>query len=811
MASAIVSPFVASAQQSPNPQPPTLNVYGNAGSLLVSDEYVVRIRLRNSPDWIRANPLQTKVPVPPPGQDLKYYENLWGWSHSYVNFEMNSPVNVEVSKKNNQPISSATKVYPESKVKDLEVSRGRLYFTLEKPANVAVDIDGLMASRDTTIRSAKAIHNLSIHANPILSAKPLPTDPDVYAIDPLSPLSSYIAFADSGKRVLYFKPGAHDLGEDFKVYPGKQYYIPGDAIVYGTFNNTKPGGDGNYTSLTNNSVRFFGHGTISGQKIGHWDLPEFGETHEIRGSLSWKKNPLRVWGMQDVSVEGLTIADPANNSMILAASNTADVLWAKILTWRVNGDGVQAFEQTRLEDSFIRTQDDGNYVNGLGNTISNTPASTKNLVMWSDSNGGNMRLSGLPNFAFPSPNKLRIDSIDVIFRRNLGFSGSAGLELPESDPGDRGQGVIFSNLHFSDRIASQAAIKIHQNTGTFSGTLFEHVTIANGNLKNELVTSNGGVISDLTFHNLVMGGSLVTLKNWTDFFAVSGNVAQPTFTSGLYSRNGWKASASKNASSATQGPAQAIDGNLATSWTTGERQTAGGSQWFQVDMLSPRTFDQIQIDHGSSVNDYPRGYQVHVSNDGVTWGNAVAVGTLSSSTSSLAISINPVPKARYVRIYQTGNADNSWSIHELNVRAAQGTTPIEYARNGWTGTYYDGQKASAMGYEVFDNDPQSGWQSYAYQSSGMTVTVNMSEPKSIGKIVVDSGRFKGDHPRQYEVYVSTDGSVWSGPVASGYGTGGLLAINLQAPVTGQYIQVRQLGSSTSNWWSIAEFRVFDRW
>jgi cell wall-associated NlpC family hydrolase len=36
---------------------------------------------------------------------------------------------------------------------------------------------------------------------------------------------------------LYFKPGVHDACRDFKVYPGKVNYIPGDAIFYGNINN----------------------------------------------------------------------------------------------------------------------------------------------------------------------------------------------------------------------------------------------------------------------------------------------------------------------------------------------------------------------------------------------------------------------------------------------------------------------------------------------------------------------------------------------------------------------------------------------
>ena len=42
------------------------------------------------------------------------------------------------------------------------------------------------------------------------------------------------------------------------------------------------------------------------------------------------------------------------------------ISWVKIFTWRRNGDGINPFGNTLIEDCFIRTQDDCVYVNGLG-------------------------------------------------------------------------------------------------------------------------------------------------------------------------------------------------------------------------------------------------------------------------------------------------------------------------------------------------------------------------------------------------------------------------------------------------------------
>ena len=66
---------------------------------------------------------------------------------------------------------------------------------------------------------------------------------------------------------MYFLPGVHDIGPCFRVHANKKYYIPGDALVHGTFNNNKVGKDGHH-------IKIYGYGTLSGERIPHsYDIP----------------------------------------------------------------------------------------------------------------------------------------------------------------------------------------------------------------------------------------------------------------------------------------------------------------------------------------------------------------------------------------------------------------------------------------------------------------------------------------------------------------------------------------------------------
>src|SRR5262249_1214222 len=122
-------------------------------------------------------------------------------------------------------------------------------------------------------------------------------------------------------------------------------------------------------------------------------------------------------------------------------------------------------------------------------------------------------------------------------------------------------------------------------------------------------------------------------------------------------------------------PSNAIDDNVSTRFTTSASQTNG--QVFQVNMGVPATFTQITLDAGSSSNDYPRGFQVYVSDDGANWRGPLLSG--SPDPSFVTISF-PYQTAQYIQVVQTGTASNWWSIAEFNVF---GIPPAMVPRDAW--------------------------------------------------------------------------------------------------------------------------------
>ncbi|BCE01093.1 discoidin domain-containing protein [Marinicellulosiphila megalodicopiae] len=120
-----------------------------------------------------------------------------------------------------------------------------------------------------------------------------------------------------------------------------------------------------------------------------------------------------------------------------------------------------------------------------------------------------------------------------------------------------------------------------------------------------------------------------------------------------------------DASSNTADLALLIDGDISSRWTSKQYQTPG--QWISIDLQDVYVVSTIELDMGTSVDDFPQSYEVYVSYDGANWGTAIATGVGSAVT---VIEFDQV-NTQYIKIVQTGTSSTKWlSIHEINISGA---------------------------------------------------------------------------------------------------------------------------------------------
>jgi len=117
----------------------------------------------------------------------------------------------------------------------------------------------------------------------------------------------------------------------------------------------------------------------------------------------------------------------------------------------------------------------------------------------------------------------------------------------------------------------------------------------------------------------------------------------------------WAASASDHSEAA----AVALDDDADTRWSC-----EAVHAWFAVDMQHAQTFSRVVLDAAGSRADYPRAYEVYVSQDGRDWGQPVARGKGADTVTVISF---PDQTARYIKVIRTYTGKHPWSIHEFRV------------------------------------------------------------------------------------------------------------------------------------------------
>lgn len=521
-----------------------------ANKLPISDKYTVEIK-KDDNTWVSALTLisraaenGTKMAPAFPNHvpdDLNtennYYDNLLGWTHSYTNlvYKRNASIQVRITKNFNSSFAisaASTKIYPADKVSNVHVTGGKLYFTLKPNGQVAIDINGAYgSSKLTTYMPSNTqkpnndkYHMLSVHSNPQIkrpkSGLTVPAGSLKYVYD---------QFDGVTKNTMIFGPGVHNVGLDFKLKHGATYYIPGNAIVYGTFNNILTGSTGVADKFDDNinKVTISGHGTISGAKIMHWDVAhdENGSTlltdagKKAREKRSERKIGINIINCDEVYTNGITIADPANHATKYiyydgykandtgTGGSVQSTKFVKVFGWRLNSDGGGCAMNSRIKNIFYRVQDDMLYPHGK---------SINDCVFWTDSNG-TIRLDAI--YDVKAQNKqITYKGFDIIFNRTL-FDDQATISAKQMDFGKdyTELNVVFDDIDVSDPNPTTMLFNLAPNQH-ISGLTFINLKAKNFVKKSELTPTTLGFLSKVTFSRLENESIKVTDRNYSDYF-----------------------------------------------------------------------------------------------------------------------------------------------------------------------------------------------------------------------------------------------------------------------------------------------------
>jgi len=493
---------------------PRLSVYPPVPGLDPSPYYGLRVREVGEEGWQDLFPLLTECTAETQCNTTGFYDHLKDWSNTYVNLQVGEGVRIEleVTQLWGERMIKSAVVHPGKSAEGCAINDGRAFCVIHKQALFTIDINGQMDEQDTGKMpvggsyAGPPIHTLTIFANPFIEDPPNPLGEGVQTVE-----AGQEAPEDGDWTTLYFLPGIHHIGRNFSVHSNRSYYIPGDAILYGTMTNNKVWNDGR-------DIRIFGHGTLSGDFIPHPDYAD--PPVEPKDKFSF--HPIDIVGTKNTRVEGITIANSAFHSLMLTNSyqpeDPAYIRWVKIFTWRANGDGINPFGNALVEDCFIRTQDDSIYVSGHG---------IRRVVFWNDANGSAFVLSSVGSEGLEK-HPMVVEDCTVVYARATWHHWSGGrlFNMRGEGGGEGGRNLTFRNIHVEDPRPTLQHFFIlmegcepwsrpdqhRREPGDLVGITFQNITIAAPSILGEpdvLWGFEGGAIRDLVFENLVIGGEQI--------------------------------------------------------------------------------------------------------------------------------------------------------------------------------------------------------------------------------------------------------------------------------------------------------------
>ncbi|WP_163506594.1 discoidin domain-containing protein [Fodinicola acaciae] len=268
------------------------------------------------------------------------------------------------------------------------------------------------------------------------------------------------------------------------------------------------------------------------------------------------------------------------------------------------------------------------------------------------------------------------------------------------------------------------------------------------------------------------------------------------------------ANANPSASSGSA-PGNAIDADPATSW----KSTAGGSQWWQVDLTRQAQVDAVKLTWGSG---YPSSYKVQLSYDGTTFADAYATTANAGGDTFAAIN----GKARYIRIAASNCPAAGCALADVQIGGAFLASP-----NLAGGKSYDEPDPDPAypdhGYSTdgvlaghFDDHRSYGYHVGTSGTFTATITIDLETTATLGSVRIHRYQKYEDYyePNSVVVSTSTDNQNFAqkANVTEANGTDGLWYDLTFPPTDARYVRVTfaKTGGGHADWLFLDEIEAY---
>lgn len=402
--------------------------------------------------WVNDQPVFVYQTAVNHNRSFSQHPTLGNVPVSYFDFQGKVEVRIQA-----EDVNSAV-IRPLSLGVTPKIADGQIYFTLNQPAMLTIEING---------DPLRAFH---LFANEIEEHPPSKED----------------------ENVLYFGPGLHELPV-IRLRDNQTVYIAGGAVVRSKIVADKA-----------QNIRVTGRGIIDGSTFDRW---------------TQLTTPIDFRLCTGVRIEGILLLDPAGWTVNTFACRDVLIDNIKIISARANGDGItaQSCQNLVAKNSFVRSWDDSLVVKNYGNGISSNIL-FKDMMIWTDlaqsceigyeTKGPEMSditfdsITVLHNFHKPVMSIHNSDQAairDVVFKNII------------VEDAQMGEGDAVNDGFLIDLAIGTSIWTTSKERGSINNVLFENIRVLDGkNPPSRLMgydAQHG--ISDVTIRNLSIHGKRI--------------------------------------------------------------------------------------------------------------------------------------------------------------------------------------------------------------------------------------------------------------------------------------------------------------
>ncbi|MFJ2030912.1 discoidin domain-containing protein [Streptosporangium sp. NPDC087985] len=293
-----------------------------------------------------------------------------------------------------------------------------------------------------------------------------------------------------------------------------------------------------------------------------------------------------------------------------------------------------------------------------------------------------------------------------------------------------------------------------------------------------------------------MRGLPRSIALWAASAVVAALIAVPSgpaFADTLLSQG--KTATASSTENAGTGPANAVDGNLSTRWSSAKTD----SEWLQVDLGASADISRVVLNWEAA---YGRGYKVQASQNGTTWTDLKTITDGRGGTETWDVT----GSGRYVRMLGVTRATGyGYSLWEFQVFGAGSGTG---AQCGTTNAALN-KPSSASSVEnagtpaknAFDGNNGTRWSSAA--SDPQWIQVDLGSVQTICKIGL---WWEAAYGTAFKLQASDNGSTWSDLKSVTGATGGTQSYDVNG--SGRYVRMYGTARATGYGYSLWEFAVY---